>query len=177
MSAVVKSKGGVSGKVGVMECFCSAGPSMIIFITNFKSTGIKKERAYFSLTADLWEFFTWPDIDEAVSRVMLGLSDLVPTWCQPSLYKNIIKHNEAGERRSVCLIASVFRHRWWTMIYTPLKHICLGNWTRCDVLVWCGNERQAAAEVSVNDLKDLTIRSLNNSHFLLFLLKGHVWFC
>lgn len=58
MSAVVKSKGGVSGKVGVMECFCSAGPSMIIFITNFKSTGIKKERVYFSFTADLWEFFT-----------------------------------------------------------------------------------------------------------------------
>lgn len=47
MSAVVKSKGGVSGKVGVMECFCSAGPSMIIFITNFKSTGIKKESIFF----------------------------------------------------------------------------------------------------------------------------------
>lgn len=66
MSAVVKSKGGVSGKVGVVECFCLAGPSMIIFITNFKSTGIKKKRAYFSLTADLWEFFTSPHIDETV---------------------------------------------------------------------------------------------------------------
>lgn len=42
MSAVVKSKGGVSGKVGVMECFCSAGPSLIMFLTDFKSTGIKR---------------------------------------------------------------------------------------------------------------------------------------
>lgn len=53
-----------------MECFCSAGPSMIIFITNFKSTGIKKKEKgkehIFPLTADLWEFFTWPDMDEAV---------------------------------------------------------------------------------------------------------------
>lgn len=50
MSAVVKSKGGVSGKVGVMECFCSAGPSLIMFLTDFKSTGIKKKekkKAYF----------------------------------------------------------------------------------------------------------------------------------
>lgn len=44
MSAVVKSKGGVIGKVGVMECFCSAGPSLIMFLTDFKSTGIKKDR-------------------------------------------------------------------------------------------------------------------------------------
>lgn len=44
MSAVVKSKGGVSGKVGVMECFCSAGPSLIMFLTDFKSTGIKREK-------------------------------------------------------------------------------------------------------------------------------------
>lgn len=55
MSAVVKSKGGVSGKVGVMECFCSAGPSLIMFLTDFKSTGIKKERKKKSLTVDLWE--------------------------------------------------------------------------------------------------------------------------
>ncbi len=51
MSAVVKSKGGVSRKVGVMECFCSAGPSLIMFLTDFKSTGIKqkkkKEKAFF----------------------------------------------------------------------------------------------------------------------------------
>lgn len=47
MSAVVKSKGGVSGKVGVMECFCSVGPSLIMFLTDFKSTGIKNEKAYF----------------------------------------------------------------------------------------------------------------------------------
>lgn len=44
MSAVVKSKGGVNGKVGVMECFCSAGPSLIMFLTDFKSTGIKKKK-------------------------------------------------------------------------------------------------------------------------------------
>lgn len=43
MSAVVKSKGGVSRKVGVMECFCSVGPSLIMFLTDFKSTGIKKK--------------------------------------------------------------------------------------------------------------------------------------
>ncbi len=43
MSAVVKSKGGVSRKVGVMECFCSAGPSLIMFLTDFKSTGIKQK--------------------------------------------------------------------------------------------------------------------------------------
>lgn len=53
MSAVVKSKGGVSGKVGVMECFCSAGPSLIMFLTDFKSTGIKKK--LISLTVDQWE--------------------------------------------------------------------------------------------------------------------------
>lgn len=47
MSAVVKSKGGVSGKVGVMECFCSAGPSLIMFLTDFKSTGIKKKKRFF----------------------------------------------------------------------------------------------------------------------------------
>lgn len=40
MSAVVKSRGGVSGEVGVRECFCSAGPSLIMFMTDFKSTGI-----------------------------------------------------------------------------------------------------------------------------------------
>lgn len=44
MSAVVKSKGGVSGKVGVMECFRSAGPSPIMFLTDFKSTRIKKKK-------------------------------------------------------------------------------------------------------------------------------------
>lgn len=44
MSAVVKSKGGVSRKVGVMECFCSVGPSLIMFLTDFKSTGIKKKK-------------------------------------------------------------------------------------------------------------------------------------
>lgn len=44
MSAVVKSKGGVSGKVGVMECFRSAGPSLIMFLTDFKSTRIKKKK-------------------------------------------------------------------------------------------------------------------------------------
>ena len=70
MSAVVKSKGGVSRKVGVMECFCSAGPSLIMFLTDFKSTGIKKKKRkkerkrkkkkLISLTVDPWElvFFT-----------------------------------------------------------------------------------------------------------------------
>jgi len=59
MSAVVKSKGGVSGKVGVMECFCSAGPSLILFMTDFKSTGIKKKRKkkLISLTVDQWGLF------------------------------------------------------------------------------------------------------------------------
>lgn len=64
MSAVVKSKGGVSRKVGVMECFCSAGPSLIMFLTDFKSTGIKKKekkkKKLISLNVDPWElvFFT-----------------------------------------------------------------------------------------------------------------------
>ena len=62
MSAVVKSKGGVSGKVGVMECFCSAGPSLIMFLTDFKSTGIKKKerrkkKKLISLTVDQWGLF------------------------------------------------------------------------------------------------------------------------
>lgn len=65
MSAVVKSKGGVSGKVGVMECFCSAGPSLIMFLTDFKSTGIKKKRRFFFLlTVDLWELGLFFSLDQ-----------------------------------------------------------------------------------------------------------------
>lgn len=79
MSAVVKSKGGVSGKVGVMECFCSAGPSLIMFLTDFKSTGIKKERKKKSLTVDLWESGLFFSLERTQIKLwqgaMLGMGD------------------------------------------------------------------------------------------------------
>lgn len=71
MSAVVKSKGGVSGKVGVMECFCSAGPSLIMFLTDFKSAGIKKKKRFFFflLTVDLWELGLFFSLDQTQIRL------------------------------------------------------------------------------------------------------------